>query len=157
MRGKAIPKRKIKPDTKFNRLDIAKLINYIMRRGKKITAEKIVYGALDLVAAKTKKNPLDIYAVAIKNIGPSLEIRGRRVGGANYQVPFPVNDDRRQTLAFRWIINAAKERKGRSMSEKLAAEFLDVLRGQGAAIKKKQDVYRMAQANKAFAHFAKYG
>jgi len=156
MRGKAIPKRKIKPDTKFNRLDIAKLINYIMRRGKKITAEKIVYGALDLVAAKTKKNPLDIYAVAIKNIGPSLEIRGRRVGGANYQVPFPVNDDRRQTLAFRWIINAAKNRKGLPMSQALAAEFMDAAKGEGAAIKKKDDTHRMAEANKAFAHFARF-
>lgn len=156
MRGKAIPKRKIKPDPKYNQLDIAKLINYIMRRGKKTIAQKIVYGAFDIIEAKTKKDPFETYSKAIRNIGPSLEIRGRRIGGANYQIPFPVNEGRRQTLAFRWIIAAAKARKGKTMAESLAAEMLDAAKSEGAAFKKKEDTHRMAEANKAFAHFARF-
>ena len=156
MRGKAFPKRKIKPDPKHNRLDIAKLINYIMRDGKKNAAQKIVYDALAIIADKTKRDPFEVYHKALKNVGPSLEIRGRRVGGANYQVPFPVSDDRRQTLSFRWLLIAARARKGRPMAEAFAAELMDAAKGEGTAMKKKDDTHRMAEANKAFAHFARF-
>ncbi|HOZ36664.1 MAG TPA: 30S ribosomal protein S7 [bacterium] len=156
MRGKQAPKRKFKPDIKYSRLDIAKLINYIMRDGKKSTAEKIVYGAFDYIAAKTKEEPLGIYELALRNIGPSLEVRGRRVGGANYQVPFPVSDDRRQVLSFRWLINAANSRKGKPMAVALAEEIIDASKGEGTAMKKKEDMHRMAESNKAFAHFARF-
>jgi len=156
MRGKAIPKRKIKPDPKFNRLDIAKFINYIMRKGKKTIAQKIVYGAFDIIKEKTKQDPFNIYDRALRQVGPSLEIRGRRIGGANYQIPFPVNEGRRQTLAFRWIIIAAKARKGKDMATALAMELMDAAKGEGVAFKKKEDTHRMADANKAFAHFARF-
>jgi len=156
MRGKAIPKRKIKPDYKYNRLDIAKLINYIMRQGKKSAAQKIVYGAFDIIQEKTKQDPFITFDKAMRNVGPSLEIRGRRVGGANYQVPFPVNDERRQTLAFRWIINAAKSKKGKAMGIALAEELMEAAKGEGTAMKKREDTHRMAEANKAFAYFARF-
>jgi len=156
MRGKPALKRKTVSDSKYHQEKVAKFINYIMRKGKKSLAQRIVYDTFEILKKKGQ-NPLAIFEKVIENVSPQVEVRSRRIGGANYQIPFPVSGSRRFTLASRWIINAAKERKGRSMSEKLAAEFLDVLRGQGAAIKKKQDVYRMAQANKAFAHFAKYG
>ncbi len=156
MRGKAIPKRRIKPDPKYNRLDIAKLINYIMRRGKKTIAQKIVYKAFEIIAEQTKKDPFEIYHKALKNVGPSLEIRGRRIGGANYQIPFPVADNRRQILAFRWLITAAKARRGKAMAEALASELMDAAKGEGAAVKKREDTNRMAEANKAFAHFARF-
>lgn len=156
MRGKQIPKRPIKPDPKFNRLDIAKFINYIMERGKKTIAQKIVYGAFDIIKERTKRDPFEVYSKALKNIGPSLEIRGRRIGGANYQIPFPVNENRRLTLALRWIISAAKARKGKAMAEALALEMMDAAKGEGAAFKKKEDTHRMAEANRAFAHFARF-
>lgn len=156
MRGKQAPKRKIKPDIKYHRLDIAKLINYIMRDGKKSTAEKIVYGAFDYIADKTKQDGMSVYELALRNISPSLEVRGRRVGGANYQVPFPVSDERRQVLSFRWLINAANGRKGKPMAAALAEEIIDASKGEGAAMKKKEDMHRMAEANKAFAHFARF-
>ena len=156
MRGKQAPKRKIKPDVKYHRLDIARLINYVMRAGNKSASEKIVYGSLDYIAQKTKDDPFGIYELAMRNIGPSLEVRGRRVGGANYQVPFPVSDDRRQTLSFRWIITAAKARKGRPMAIALAEELMDAAKGEGSAVKKKEEMHRMAEANKAFAHFARF-
>src|SRR3989339_398109 len=125
MRGKQAPKRKIKPDVKYHRLDIARLINYVMRAGKKSASEKIVYGALDYIANKTKDDPFIVYELAMRNFGPSLEVRARRVGGANYQVPFPVTDDRRQVLSFRWLIAAAKLRKGKPMGIALAEEIMD--------------------------------
>ncbi|NMC51557.1 30S ribosomal protein S7 [Candidatus Kuenenbacteria bacterium] len=156
MRGKQSPKRKIKPDVKYHRLDISKLINYIMRDGKKAVAEKIVYDALDYIAGKTKEDPMATYEFALRNVAPALEVRGRRVGGANYQVPFPVSDDRRQVLSFRWIIAAAKSRKGRPMAHALADELLDAAKGEGSAVKKREDMHRMAESNKAFAHFARF-
>jgi len=156
MRGKAIPKRRIKPDPKYKRLDIAKLTNYIMRRGKKTIAQKIVYRAFDIISEQTKKDPFEIYNKALRNVGPSLEIRGRRIGGANYQIPFPVADNRRQILAFRWLIIAAKGRRGKPMAEALALELMDAAKGEGAAVKKREDTSRMAEANKAFAHFARF-
>jgi small subunit ribosomal protein S7 len=157
MRGKQAPKRKINPDPKYNRADIGKFINYIMKRGKKTVAQKIVYGAFEIIKVKAQKDPLQIFDQAMKKIGPSVEVRGKRVGGANYQVPFPVRDDRRLTLATRWILDAARKMKGKPMAEKLASVLMDSAKGEGPAVKKKEDVHRMAEANKAFAHFARFG
>lgn len=156
MRGKPVSKRKIEPDPRYNSVIIARFINYVMRRGKKTIAQKIVYNALDILADKTKKKSLEVFNEAIKNVTPSIEVKSRRVGGANYQIPMRVVGDRRLALAFRWIINAAKARKGKPMREKLAQELLEASQGQGAAVKKKEDVYRMAEANRAFAHFARF-
>ena len=156
MRGKQAPKRKILPDPKFNSLVIAKFINHIMERGKKTVAQKIVYGAFDIISQKTKQDPLEVFDQAMKNVAPEVEVKSKRVGGANYQVPFSVPKDRGLALAFRWIIQAAKSRKGKPMKEKLSGEILEAFNNQGTAIKKKQDMYRMAQANRAFAHFARF-
>ncbi len=155
MRGKPATKRKIKPDSKFNQENIAKFINYIMERGKKATAEKIVYEAMDLISQKTKLDPLDVFNTAMQNISPSVEIKGKRVGGANYQVPVAVRSERSLTLGSRWLIAAAKARKGKKMAEKLADEVINAYNNEGTAIKKKQDTYRMAEANRAFAHFSR--
>ena len=155
MRGKQAPKRKIQGDVKYNDINIAKLINYIMRAGKKSVAEKIVYGAFDIIKAKTKQDPRHVFNKAMKRIMPLIEVRGRRIGGANYQIPYQVRGDRRFTLGVRWLIEATKARKGKPMHEKLAAEILDASSGEGASMKKKEDVHRMAEANKAFAHFAR--
>lgn len=155
MRGKQAPKRHILPDPKFGNLVVAKLVNYLMLDGKKSIAQTIVYDAFDRIATKTKENPLDVFDLALKNVTPALEVKSRRVGGANYQVPMPVRGDRRNMLAFRWIIAAARAKKGRPMSEKLADELMAAAKGEGDAIKKKMDVQRMAEANRAFAHFAR--
>ena len=125
-----------------------------MRQGKKSTAQKVVYKSFDIIKEKTKGNPIELFDKAIKNISPSLEVKSRRVGGANYQVPQPVRPDRKIQLAFRWIINAAKAKKGKSMAEKLAEELMLAVNNEGAAIKKKLDTHRMAEANRAFAHFS---
>ncbi len=156
MRGKPAPKRDIKSEPKFNNSQIAKLINYIMVRGKKSTAQKIVYNCFDIISDKTKQDALEIFDKAIKNISPSLEVRGRRIGGANYQIPYPVRAERRYTLACRWLIEAAQKRKGKSMGEKLAFEIMDAASEQGDAYKKKVDTHKMAEANRAFAHFARF-
>ncbi len=155
MRGKQAPKRTIKPDPKFNQASLAKFINYIMQRGKKSTAEGIVYQALETASAKSKLDGFDVFEQAIKNVSPTVEIRGKRVGGANYQVPVAVRTERSFTLGCRWIITAAKARKGKPMAEKLADELLAAYNNEGAAVKKKQDTYRMAEANRAFAHFSR--
>ena len=155
MRGKQAPKRKIKPDAQYSNTIVAKFINYIMQRGKKTVAQKIIYNCFDIIKEKTKQDPTHVFNKAIKQISPLLEVRGRRVGGANYQIPYQVRPERRFTLASRWIIEAAKARKGKSMAEKLAAEFIEAAQGEGAAVKKRMDVHRMAEANKAFAHFAR--
>ncbi|MFA6551547.1 MAG: 30S ribosomal protein S7 [Patescibacteria group bacterium] len=156
MRGKSAPKREIQADVRYHDLDVAKFMNYVMKGGKKTIAEKIIYGSFDIIKEKTKQDPRHVFNKAIKQVGPQLEVRGRRVGGANYQIPYPVRPERRFALSCRWIINGAKSHKGRSMAEKLAAEIMDASRGEGAAMKKKMDVQRMAEANKAFAHFARY-
>jgi len=156
MRGKQAPKREIKPDPKYNSIVIAKLINYIMQRGKKSVAQKIVYGAFDILALRPGSgDPLDIFDKAVKNVGPEVEVKGRRVGGANYQIPMEVRGDRRLALAFRWIITAVKAKKGKPMADRLAMELADAANGLGASMKKKEDTYKMAQANKAFAHFGR--
>src|SRR3989338_2347599 len=144
MRGKQAPKRAIKSDIKYGKQNIAKFINYLMVQGKKSIAESIVYDALVTVAEKAKRPELDVFEDAIKNVTPQMEVRSRRVGGSNYQVPMPVRGERQRALAYRWLINAARARKGRSMAAKLADELLDAAQGVGDAIKKKQDMHRMA-------------
>ncbi len=153
MRGKKSTKRKIQPDKKFGSIVIGKFINYIMQNGKKSVAQTIVYDAIDIISEKTKQDGLSVFTQAMKNIQPSVEVKGRRIGGANYQVPIVVSGDRKNILAFRWIIEASRGRKGKRMAEKLADELLAAFNNEGEAMKKKLNVHKMAEANKAFAHF----
>ncbi len=147
-------KRPVSPDPKFNSPLVSRLVNIVMRRGKRSTAQRIVYGAFDEIAARNPTtNPLDILQRAVDNAKPRLEVKPRRVGGATYQVPLEVPADRQVSLAMRWIVNFADARKGQPMVKALAAEILDAYQGQGSAIRKRDDVHKMAQANKAFAHF----
>lgn len=148
-----IPKRKILPDPKYKSVRLTKMINQIMLDGKKGTAESIVYGALDIIKEKTGQEPIEVFEEAIKNVMPVLEVKARRVGGANYQVPIEVRPERRQTLAIRWITNYTRQRGGRSMEEKLANELIDAANNTGSSVKKKEDTHKMAEANKAFAHY----
>lgn len=154
MRGKAVSKRLIAPDPKFQRVDIAKLINKVMRRGKKTIAQKIVYGAFEYISNKTKQDPIEIYDAAVRNVSPALEVKGKRIGGANYQVPMVVTGDRKMVLTHRWLIMAAQNRKGMAMHKALGEELIAASKNEGEAIKKREDVQRMAEANRAFAHFA---
>ena len=149
------PKKVILPDPAYNNALVAKFINQVMRKGKKSIARKIVYGAFDIMKEKTKKEPLEVFDEAIKNVSPVLEVKPMRIGGATYQVPREVRGDRKITLAIRWIINVAKSKKGRPMREKLAEELIAASKNEGTAVKKRQDTHRMAEANKAFAHFAR--
>ena len=155
MRGKQAPRRPIGVDPKFSSTSVAKFINYVMKDGKKATAERVVYDAFEKIAEKSKQEPLAIFETAVKNVSPTLEVKSRRVGGANYQIPLQVRAERRMQLAYRWILTAARLKKGRPMAEKLAEELLLAAENQGEAVKKKQDVQRMAEANRAFAHFAR--
>ncbi|MBI5467226.1 MAG: 30S ribosomal protein S7 [Candidatus Kerfeldbacteria bacterium] len=154
MRGKPAPTRDILPDPKYQSVVLAKFINVLMTRGKKSVARKVMYTSLDKIQAQSKQEPLPIFELALKNVAPIVEVKSRRVGGSNYQVPVEVTPKRRQALAFRWILTAARSKKGRPMADKLAEELLAASQNQGDAIKKKQDVHRMAEANRAFAHFA---
>jgi len=154
MRRKS-PVRVIVPDEKYQRPEIGKFINYVMQRGKKSTARQIVYDCLTTVEEKSKKEPIEVFEKALKNIAPEVEVRSRRIGGGNYQVPVPVQGNRKTALAFRWLIAAANSRKGMPMSQKLATEILDASENTGAAVKKREDTYRMAEANRAFAHFGR--
>lgn len=156
MRGKAIPKRKISPDLKYNSLTVARFINKIILRGQKETARKNVYRAFDIIKEKEGKEPLQVFETALKNAAPLLEISPRRIGGATYQVPIEVRADRRETLAMRWIINAARARKGAAFSLSLAQEIQDAAHNTGTAIKKREVLHKMADANKAFAHYARF-
>ncbi|HPU36005.1 MAG TPA: 30S ribosomal protein S7 [Bacillota bacterium] len=149
----AVPKPDVLPDPVYQSKVLTKLINQVMLKGKKSIAEKIVYGALDIIRERTGKNPLEVFETAMKNVMPVLEVKARRVGGANYQVPVEVRHDRRQTLAIRWLTRYARERAGRTMEEKLASEILDAANNTGGAVKKKEDTHKMAEANKAFAHY----
>ena len=146
-------RREITPDAKFGDLVLAKFMNSLMYDGKKSAAEGIMYGAFDTIAAKTKQDPLVVFHEALRNVSPALEVRSRRVGGATYQVPVEVRPERRQALAIRWIIQAARDRSGHSMTEKLSAELLDAFNRRGNAVKKREDTHKMADANKAFAHY----
>ena len=153
-RKRRAPKRKLINDPKYGSPVVSKLINKMMYGGKKTTAEKIIYDALDKIKEKTKEDPMKIFNEAIKNVKPNLEVRSRRVGGATYQVPTEVRHERRMALSMRWIIQAARARSGRPMARRLAEEFMEASRGQGTAVKRKEDLHRMAEANKAFSHFA---
>ncbi|MDD2753632.1 MAG: 30S ribosomal protein S7 [Candidatus Portnoybacteria bacterium] len=153
MRRKRNYKRDILPDPKFQNVIVAKFINRLMTRGKKSTAQRVLYDAFDILAAQ-QKDPMQIFDEAIKNISPALEVKSKRIGGANYQVPREVRGDRKLALAFRWVIEGSRSKKGKPMAEKLAEEFLAASKNEGTAIKKKQDMHRMAEANKAFAHFS---
>ena len=155
MRGKQASKRELPPDEKYGNVLVTKLINYVMHDGKKSTARCVVYDAFDLVEEKSKQKPMDVFEAALKNVMPSLEVKSKRVGGANYQVPMPVRGDRRYVLAYRWILEAARAKKGRPMAEKLADELFAASKNEGDAVKKRADVQRMAEANRAFAHFAR--
>ena len=148
-----VPKREILPDPVYNSVLVTKLINSIMLDGKKGVAQKVVYDAFDIIKNKTGKDPLEAFTEAMNNIMPSLEVKARRVGGATYQVPIEVRPERRQTLAIRWIVINTRKRSEREMSKKLAAELMDAFNNTGGSVKKKEDTHRMAEANKAFAHF----
>lgn len=150
-----VQKHEIHPDSIYGRVDVGKLINHVMRKGKKATARKIVYGAFDIIKNETKQDPVAVFERAIENVAPLLEVRSRRVGGATYQVPVEVQGDRRISIAFRWLIGAAKTKKGKPMSQKLAEELMLAAKKEGSAVKKRDDVHRMAEANRAFAHFAR--
>lgn len=156
MRGKKAPKQNLTPDVKYGSANVTKLINYVMTDGKKGVATRIVYKALESAAESTKKEPLEVLEKAIDNVGPVLEVRGRRIGGANYQIPYEVTRERRLILSYRWMIDAAKKRKGTDMGQRLAKELVDAFNGEGTAVKKKEDTHRMAEANRAFAHFARF-
>ena len=152
-RRKAAPKRKILPYPKYGNLKVAKFMNQIMKSGKKSLAEGIVYGALNEIEAKSKKEPVEVFEKALEEVGPVVEVKARRVGGATYQVPLEVRPSRRQALAMRWLVNSARARSEKTMTLKLANELLDASEGKGEAIKKKEDTHRMAEANRAFSHF----
>ena len=146
-------KREVNPDPKFGNIVITKFMNSVMYDGKKSAAESIVYGALDIIEGKTKQSPVTVFEQALDNVMPSIEVRSRRVGGATYQVPVEVRSVRRQALGIRWIITAARERNEKTMTERLSAELLDASNGRGNAVKKREDVHRMAEANRAFSHY----
>jgi len=147
------PKREVLPDTKYNNILIAMFVNRLMKGGKKSTAVKVMYDALDLVGERMHRNPLEVFEQAIKNATPMIEVKPRRVGGATYQIPVEVSPHRRLSLALRWLVAATRSRSGKSTAEKLANELMDAAQGTGATVKKREDTHRMAEANKAFAHY----
>ena len=152
-RRREVPKREILPDPKFGSVELAKFMNVVMLSGKKAVAERIVYGALDQIQAKTGKEPIEVFNTAINNVKPVVEVKSRRVGGANYQVPVEVRPVRRLALAMRWLREAAKKRGEKSMDLRLAGELMDAAEGRGGAMKKREDTHKMAEANRAFAHY----
>ena len=152
-RRREVPKREILPDPKFNNVDVAKFVNVLMTRGKKSVAERIIYGALDTIKSKAGKDPIEVFTQAVQNVKPIVEVKSRRVGGANYQVPVEVRRVRRIALAMRWFREAAKKRGENSMLVRLAGELQEAAEGRGGAMKKREEVHRMAEANKAFSHY----
>ncbi len=152
-RRREVPKRDILPDPKFGNVEVSKFVNTIMKSGKKSVAERIVYGAFDQIVSKTGKEPIEVFSAALGNIKPLVEVKSRRVGGANYQVPVEVRPSRRMALAMRWLRESARKRSEKSMGQRLAAEMLEAAESRGGAVKKRDEVHRMAEANKAFAHF----
>lgn len=152
-RRRVIAKREILPDPKFNNQVVAKFINHVMVSGKKAVAESIVYGALDRVQARDNADPIEVFEKALDAIAPMVEVKSRRVGGATYQVPVEVRPSRRHALAMRWLVDSARSRSEKSMAARLAGEFMDAAEGRGSAVKKREDTHRMADANKAFAHY----
>ena len=152
-RRREVPKREITADPKFGSEAVAKFVNVLMESGKKSTAEKIVYGALDIMAERSKKDPIDLFTQALENVRPLVEVKSRRVGGATYQVPVEVRADRAQALAFRWLIASARARSENTMVDRLSREMMDAAENRGNAVKKREDTHRMAEANKAFSHY----
>ena len=152
-RRREVPKREILPDPKFGSVDLSKFMNVVMESGKKAVAERIIYGALEQVEKKSGKDPLEVFITALNNVKPMVEVKSRRVGGANYQVPVEVRPVRRMALAMRWLREAARKRGEKSMGQRLAAELLEAAENRGGAVKKREEVHRMAEANKAFSHF----
>ena len=152
-RRREVPKREILPDPKFANVDLAKFVNVLMTRGKKAVAERIVYGALDIIKTKSGKDPIEVFGQAVQNVKPAVEVKSRRVGGANYQVPVEVRPVRRAALSMRWIREAAQKRGEKSMDARLAGELMEAAEGRGGAMKKREEVHRMAEANKGFAHY----
>jgi small subunit ribosomal protein S7 len=153
MRRTKPEKRELQPDIRYNNTNLQVLINHVLMQGKKSTATRIVYDAMDIIEDKQKKNPVEVFEAALRNVGPVMEVRPRRVGGATYQVPMEVDASRKLALAIRWIMAASKSRSGRSFAEKLAAELMEAADNQGAAIRKKEETHKMAEANRAFSHF----
>jgi small subunit ribosomal protein S7 len=152
-RRREVPKRDILPDPKFGNVEVSKFVNVIMTSGKKSVAERIVYGAFSVISQKSGKDPVEVFSTAINNVKPVVEVKSRRVGGANYQVPVEVRPSRRMALSMRWIREAARRRSEKSMDQRLATELIEASEGRGAAMKKREEVHRMAEANKAFSHF----
>lgn len=152
-RRRVVAKREVLPDPKFGNVTLAKFMNHVMISGKKSVAEKIVYGALDIVEQKLKKDPLEVFDEALENVAPMVEVKSRRVGGATYQVPVEVRPSRRTALAMRWLVEYSRGRGEKSMPQRLAGELIDASTSKGGAVKKREDVHRMADANKAFSHF----
>jgi small subunit ribosomal protein S7 len=152
-RRREIPKREVLPDPKYTSQDVAKFVNVVMTRGKKSVAERMVYGAFEQIAKKGNKDPLEVFSTALSNIRPMVEVKSRRVGGANYQVPVEVRSVRRTALAMRWLRDAARKRSEKSMAARLANELQEAAEGRGGAMKKREEVHRMAEANKAFSHY----
>ncbi len=152
-RRREVPKRVILPDPKFGNLALAKFVNILMRDGKKSVAEKIIYGSLDLIAERRTEDPLEVFDGALENVKPMVEVKSRRVGGATYQVPVEVRASRRIALAMRWVVEYARQRSEKSMTQRLAGELIDAFEKRGGAMRKTEDVHRMAEANKAFSHF----
>ena len=152
-RRRVVAKRDVLPDPKFGNVKLAKFMNHVMVSGKKAVAERIVYGALDIVQQRLNKDPLEAFDTALDNIAPMVEVKSRRVGGATYQVPVEVRPSRRMALAMRWLVDYSRNRGEKSMRQRLAGEILDAAEGKGAAVKKREDVHRMAEANKAFSHY----
>jgi small subunit ribosomal protein S7 len=153
MRRGSPERRPIPPDMRYNSVQIQTMVQHVMKRGKKSTALRVIYDAMDLIKERTQKNPLDVFDTALRNVSPAMEVRPRRVGGATYQVPMEVAADRRMTLAIRWLLSAARDRGGQSFSDKLASELIDASNETGAAIRKRDETHKMAEANRAFSHY----
>jgi small subunit ribosomal protein S7 len=153
MRKKKAPKRYVQPDPKFSDVMVTQFVNRLMYEGKKSVAYSVFYGALDLVEERTKEGGLDVWKKALQNVGPSVEVKTRRIGGANFQIPTEVRGDRKASVAMKWIIQYSRDRNGKSMADKLASEIVAASKGEGGAFKKKEDTHKMAEANKAFSHF----
>jgi len=153
MRRSKPEKREILPDTRFNSLMVQTMIQHVLKQGKKSVATSLVYDAMDLIKERTEKNPIEVFDGALKNVGPAMEVRPRRVGGATYQVPMEVSSERRATLSIRWLLAAARDRSGKSFADKLASELIDAFNDTGAAIRKRDETHKMAEANRAFSHY----
>ena len=153
MRRAKPEKREVLPDIRYNSTHVQTMVQHVLKRGKKSTALRLIYDAMDIVQEKTQKNAIDVFDTAIKNVSPAMEVKPRRVGGATYQVPIEVSGDRRTTLAIRWILAAARDRSGQAFSEKLAAELIDAFNETGTAIRKRDETHKMAEANRAFSHY----